>query len=236
MNVVHTACCRPQRWQACIALGAAWLCVHPHAPARRQTGDRRVLRRGAPMHAAPSRLRHDPPAGQAVVQYVRGTSDRRHYAVKFFLDPDAFFVEAALYAACFPEIQKSVSPEVAARAVDVAAASGGEGIGAIAIPAAAARFLPQVEAVCDGAAGNLIDAAGRQLPPCIVMEKGESLQDWSNRAEPDFFTVLAVRSRLKQTTVAYHCFCAQLASLHDMTAGGRSSPQSRSSSQVALRR
>ena len=57
------------------------------------------------------------------------------------------------------------------------------------MPDAAAKFLPQVEAVCDDA----VDPRGRPLPPCIVMEKGESLQDWSNRAEPDLFTSLAVR-------------------------------------------
>ena len=57
------------------------------------------------------------------------------------------------------------------------------------IPDEAAKFLPQVEAVCDDA----VDPRGRALPPCIVMEKGESLQDWSNRAEPDLFASLAVR-------------------------------------------
>ena len=54
---------------------------------------------------------------------------------------------------------------------------------------ACARFLPQVETMCDHA----VDRRGRPWPPCIVMEKGESLQDWSNRAEPDLFTSLAVR-------------------------------------------
>ena len=53
-----------------------------------------------------------------------------------------------------------------------------------------ARFLPKVETMCDHA----VDPRGRPLPPCIVMEKGESLQDWSNRAEPDLFTSLAVRA------------------------------------------
>ena len=53
---------------------------------------------------------------------------------------------------------------------------------------AAAKFLPRIEAVCDDA----VDPRGRLLPPCIVMEKGESLQDWSNRAEPDLFASLAV--------------------------------------------
>jgi hypothetical protein len=51
----------------------------------------------------------------------------------------------------------------------------------------------QVEALRDGVTGDLVDPKGRALPPCIVMERGESLQEWANRAEPDLFTSLAVR-------------------------------------------
>ena len=137
---------------------------------------------------------HVMPAGQAVVQFARGARDRCDYAVKFFLDHEAFFVEAALYAACFPDVRKSLSPEVAARAADMSATTAVGGGAAVQMSAAAARFLPQVEAVCDGAAGDLVDPNGQPLPPCIVMEKGESLQEWSNRAEPDLFTALAVRT------------------------------------------
>jgi hypothetical protein len=50
----------------------------------------------------------------------------------------------------------------------------------------------QVEALRDGVTGDLVDSKGRALPPCIVMERGESLQEWANRAEPDLFTSLAV--------------------------------------------
>jgi hypothetical protein len=50
----------------------------------------------------------------------------------------------------------------------------------------------QVEAVRDDVRGELVDPSGNALPPCIVMERGESLQEWSNRAEPDVFTSLAV--------------------------------------------
>ena len=56
------------------------------------------------------------------------------------------------------------------------------------MPDTAAKFLPQVEVVCE----DPEDPLGRPLPPCIVMERGESLQDWSDRAEPDLFTSLAV--------------------------------------------
>jgi hypothetical protein len=52
--------------------------------------------------------------------------------------------------------------------------------------------LVQVEALHDGVVGELVDPSGNALPPCIVMERGESLQDWANRAEPDLFMSLAV--------------------------------------------
>ena len=38
------------------------------------------------------------------------------YAINFFLDYEAFLVEAALYAACFPHIRSKVSDEVNAAA------------------------------------------------------------------------------------------------------------------------
>ena len=46
----------------------------------------------------------------------------------------------------------------------------------------------------DGGGGDLVDPRGNALPPCIVMERGESLQEWSDRAEPDLFTSLSVRT------------------------------------------
>jgi hypothetical protein len=52
--------------------------------------------------------------------------------------------------------------------------------------------VAQVEALRDGVEGELVDPSGKALPPCIVMERGESLQDWANRAEPDLFMSLAV--------------------------------------------
>ena len=130
-------------------------------------------------------------AGQAVVQFAEGVSDRCEYAIKFFLDYDAFLTEAALYAACFPYIRSEVSDDVLARA-DAAACIAESDNAAVPLSQVAARFVPQVEAVCDGSAGGLEDPRGRWLPPCIVMEKGESLHDWSDRAEPDLFTSLAV--------------------------------------------
>ena len=132
-------------------------------------------------------------AGQAVVQFAQGSDDRCEYAIKFFLDYSAFLTEAALYAACFPRLRATISDEVIARS-DATAESGADGQAAVPLSQVAVSFLPQVEAVCDGSAGGLEDPRGRWLPPCIVMEKGESLQDWSDRAHADLFTSLAVRS------------------------------------------
>ena len=51
------------------------------------------------------------------------------------------------------------------------------------------RFMPRVGFVRD--CGS--DRHGNPLPPCIVMEKGESLQEWCNRADLDVFASVAVR-------------------------------------------
>eukprot|EP00892_Ulva_mutabilis_P001032 jgi/Ulvmu1/1092/UM106_0008.1 len=66
-------------------------------------------------------------------------------------------------------------------------------------------FLPPVEAVCESAAAGLMDGRGRPLPPCIVMEKGESLVEWSRRQEADLFRALTILSDVS----------GQLAQMHD---------------------
>ena len=56
-------------------------------------------------------------------------------------------------------------------------------------------LLPKIEDVYDPAMSpsRLLDRFGRKLPPCIVMERGESLNEWSRRAKPDVFQSVAVR-------------------------------------------
>ena len=109
-------------------------------------------------------------AGQAVVQFAE---DREGvaYALKFFLDIEAFHSEADLYAACSTAAQHPSTGAV------------------LGMPAGPAQFLPRVESMCKSSS----DPRGALLPPCIVMEKGESLQEWCNRAEPDLFASIAVR-------------------------------------------
>jgi hypothetical protein len=51
----------------------------------------------------------------------------------------------------------------------------------------------QVRNVEDNLDRSLVDANGNPLPPCIVMERGESLDLWVGRARPDSTQALAVR-------------------------------------------
>jgi hypothetical protein len=55
--------------------------------------------------------------------------------------------------------------------------------------------LAQVEAVYnpEQATREIRDMRGLPLPPFVVMEKGESLTDWSQRAKPDIFQGTSVR-------------------------------------------
>ena len=146
-----------------------------------------------------------------MVQFVVDIHNRYEYAVKFFLDLDAFLSEATLYAACFPTVHCTTCPAIAIRAHDTLDYLSGV-LGEVETVQAAARFLPRVEAVHDTTARELEDPCGHPLPPCIVMEKGESLHDWSDRTEMDTFTALAVRlaGAAELCTMAILRLCAGL--------------------------
>ena len=51
----------------------------------------------------------------------------------------------------------------------------------------------QVRNVEDNADKSIKDPMGHPLPPCIVMERGESLDIWAERAKPDRAVAFAVR-------------------------------------------
>jgi hypothetical protein len=57
------------------------------------------------------------------------------------------------------------------------------------------QFLPKMHAVVDNSNGDFQDAFGRSMPPCIVMEKGESLDKWvlRNKRAMDMFTCMQVQ-------------------------------------------
>jgi hypothetical protein len=149
-------------------------------------------------------------AGQAVVQFARRDHDDTEFAIKFFLDNAAFHSEVALFTAYFPALKLSVDMSRVERASALAGDAEQGDEGEVDKPEGetharegpsekspgggiqGGRFLPHVEAVCDSATADLVDPKGHPLPPCIVMERGESLQEWSDRADPDYFTVLSV--------------------------------------------
>jgi hypothetical protein len=57
------------------------------------------------------------------------------------------------------------------------------------------HFLPKARAIFDNEDGSFVDAWDSPMPPCIVMEKGESLDQWvkRNTREMDPFTCMQVR-------------------------------------------
>lgn len=67
------------------------------------------------------------------------------------------------------------------------------------------ELLPKIEAMTDNERGSEGDAHGTPLPPFIIMEKGEALDEWSRRAKPDMFQSVAVRS-----SAAYGSACSSL--------------------------
>ena len=55
------------------------------------------------------------------------------------------------------------------------------------------KLLPRVDGMQDNMDGALRDPAGHRLPPCIIMERGESLDEWSCRRKPDMWAAMPVR-------------------------------------------
>lgn len=67
-------------------------------------------------------------------------------------------------------------------------------------------FLPTIHARVDNLDGSLCDANGNPLPPCIVMEQGESLYDRINITLPDKSGICGVRNS------SHECFPVQIPS------------------------
>jgi hypothetical protein len=65
----------------------------------------------------------------------------------------------------------------------------------------------QVRNVEGNLGGEVVDASGNPLPPCIVMERGEALDLWVARAQPDRSQAMSVRCSLSYGI----CFYAVLA-------------------------
>jgi hypothetical protein len=55
--------------------------------------------------------------------------------------------------------------------------------------------LPQLHCIVEETSGTLVDGRGNALPSCIIMEKGEALQLWTNSGDAmDMITSLQARS------------------------------------------
>jgi hypothetical protein len=79
------------------------------------------------------------------VQFAHGVRDNRAYAVKFFLDEDSFYAEAALYVAAFPNLKMWLSQRATEALEQITALPEGDANEAAqTMQAAGARFLPQV--------------------------------------------------------------------------------------------
>jgi hypothetical protein len=76
------------------------------------------------------------------------------------------------------------------------------------VSASMCRAPLQVVDIVDNADGRILDQWGHHLPPCIVMDRGESLDIWSNRAKPDRTQAFSVRLHQQPATPAsspLHC-------------------------------
>lgn len=102
--------------------------------------------------------------GQAVVQMFRDNQNSEEYAAKFFLSEKAFEAEVV----AFTEGRNPLT-----------------------------QFLPEIRTIKPKSVAkhevDNVQVGGQPLPSCIVMERGESLDIWTNRAKPDRAQAFAVR-------------------------------------------
>jgi hypothetical protein len=60
------------------------------------------------------------------------------------------------------------------------------------------KLIPGIKHINRNDDRSFADIHGIPLPPCIVMEKGESFDHYSERAKPDIFGSIMVRAPRKQ--------------------------------------
>ena len=58
------------------------------------------------------------------------------------------------------------------------------------------KLLPRHYGIYENVDGVLRDRRGYKLPACIVMERGESLDEWSKRKKPDVWGAMPVSPSL----------------------------------------
>lgn len=81
------------------------------------------------------------------------------------------------------------------------------------------QFLPEVRNIVSNEDGAFVDAFGAPMAPCIAMEKGESLDNWSARSKDglDMITGLQVCADVRSLLCCFwpsSVTCAGVLSLH----------------------
>eukprot|EP00892_Ulva_mutabilis_P010095 jgi/Ulvmu1/7458/UM037_0001.1 len=66
------------------------------------------------------------------------------------------------------------------------------------------QFMPRLRMLRDNADGALVDPHGAALPPCIVMEKGESLDIFCERSRPDQAQAYSVALHIARRVADLH--------------------------------
>ena len=142
-------------------------------------------------------------AGHAVVQMARGRHDGVEYTIKFFVSHAAFEAERGLYsqrtsqnaaglAQFLPQVFQCLVWVVRVAHIFLYLLHGGK---FTTLPKSFDRrnAVPQVRNVEGNTDKSIKDPQGHPLPPCIVMERGESLDIWSERAQADRSQAFMVR-------------------------------------------
>eukprot|EP00892_Ulva_mutabilis_P004417 jgi/Ulvmu1/2347/UM013_0195.1 len=66
------------------------------------------------------------------------------------------------------------------------------------------KLLPRLEGLCDNLDGAVQDAQGNPLPPFVIMERGESLDEWSRRRKPDMWAAMPVLANIAKRLEDMH--------------------------------
>ena len=139
-----------------------------------------------------------------MVQFAKSRYDPFQYALKFYLDLHQFHTEAALLSesqrstATAPTSSRRKTPDPNVR--DTHHMHGAASAHARQ-PQGRARpgqethrsFLPHVVGVYPIHTAALTGPQGQRLPPCVVMQRGEPLQEWMGRSVSEWGGARTVR-------------------------------------------
>ena len=133
-------------------------------------------------------------AGNAIVQFATSRYDPFQYAVKFYTNAAQFQTEACVLSGGLFTAPSTPTPPLwlhrnrAQRDKQL-----GDTLPRVTHPHASTEddrqtrlaFLPPVVGIYAAGSTRLQDPQGWPLPPCVVMQRGESLQDWMGRPSSD---------------------------------------------------